>query len=166
MTPAHLHLALNHFPIITSVIAFLVFLSGLLLKNKSVKICGLSLTLLAGLFTLPAFLTGEGAEEQIEAINGVSHTLIHEHEEMAELLIWLVSINALFAAGILYFIWRNKVVSNYVYLLHIIFSLVVCVFFFRAANSGGRIRHPEIDSEVQLSAPYDVKNTGGHDDND
>ena len=153
MTPSHYHLVINHFPVVTSVIAFIVLAAGLILKNKTINFCGLSLTLLGGIFTIPAFLTGEGAEEHLETFGGVSHNLIHEHEEMAEVLIWLVSFNALFAGCVLYFIWRNKAISNYIYLLHLTLSLVVCIFFFRSAHSGGHIRHPEIEATAPSTAP-------------
>jgi hypothetical protein len=155
MTPSHYHLITNHLPVVTSLIAFLVLAVGLLLKNKTVNVLGLSLTLLGGIFTIPAFLTGEGAEEHLESLGNVSHKLIHEHEEMAELLIWLVSINALLAGCTLYFIWRSRVIPNYIYLLHLILSLVVCIFFFRTAHSGGHIRHPEMEATAPTTMPSD-----------
>ncbi|MFN5318872.1 MAG: hypothetical protein ACK5CY_08525 [Bacteroidia bacterium] len=166
MTPSHYHLVLNHFPVVTSVIAFLILSVGLILKNKTINVCGLSLTLLGGIFTIPAFVTGEGAEEQIETFADVSHNLIHEHEEMAELLIWLVSFHALFAACILYFIWRSRVISTYIHLLNLVFSLVICFFFFRTAHSGGHIRHPEMEATTPLSVPSNDQNTERSHDED
>jgi uncharacterized membrane protein len=159
MTPSHYHLVINHFPVVTSIIAFLVLMVGIIFKNQTIKLCGLSLTLLAGMFTVPAFLTGEGAEEHLETFGGVSHQLIHEHEEMAELLIWLVSFNALFAGCILYFEWRRKNISNNLYLLNLVLSFVTCLFFFRTAHSGGHIRHPEMEATAPQNVRSDDQNS-------
>jgi hypothetical protein len=69
---AQLHLLTNHLPVVGSLFATLVLLSGLLFKNSSVRRTGLALLAFAALTTLPAYYSGEPAEEKIEDLPGVS----------------------------------------------------------------------------------------------
>jgi flagellar motor component MotA len=88
MDGAHAHLLFNHFPIIGSVLSVLVLLAGFILKNGIVKKTALAMIVFTSLMTIPAFLTGEPAEEVLEAINQAPDAIIHEHEEMGEKGLW------------------------------------------------------------------------------
>ncbi|MBK7038717.1 MAG: hypothetical protein IPH42_20910 [Bacteroidetes bacterium] len=80
---AHWHLLLNHFPIILSVIGTGFIVASFIFKKQHLKFASLLLIILAAAFTIPAFATGEPAEEQVEEISSY-HEAIHEHEEIAE----------------------------------------------------------------------------------
>jgi uncharacterized membrane protein len=86
MNELHLHLLFNHFPIMGAFFGLLIVTTGMFMGNSTVKRTGYVLLVATALFTLPAFFTGEGAEEILEELPGMSHNLIHEHEEMAEKL--------------------------------------------------------------------------------
>jgi hypothetical protein len=84
MNEAHLHLLVNHIPIVGGGLAVLILAWGLIRKNKSIVQLALGLLVLVGIASLVADLTGEGAEEVVEH-SGVAfnHDAIHEHEEAA-----------------------------------------------------------------------------------
>ncbi len=85
MTPAHLHLALNHFPIV-GVLASIVFLIAALTRRNSMLLrAGLLALVITALFALPVYFSGEPTEEVVENLAGVSHDTIEEHEEVAKL---------------------------------------------------------------------------------
>ncbi len=63
-------------------IGFLVLLAGFILKKPQIKNTALGIFIFSGLTTITAFLTGEGAEEIVENLPGISETLIHKHEEI------------------------------------------------------------------------------------
>ncbi len=71
MNQAHFHLVLNHLPIIFPFIGLLVMIIGIAFKSASIQRTSFYIYVLGALFTIPAFATGEGAEEAIEHLPGV-----------------------------------------------------------------------------------------------
>ena len=98
MDGAHSHLLINHFPIIGSILSLLVLVAGFLLKNNIVKKTALAMIVFTSVMTIPAFTTGEEAEEALEAINQAPDSIIHEHEELAEIGLWTTVVVGLVAA--------------------------------------------------------------------
>ncbi|HSQ45288.1 MAG TPA: hypothetical protein VLM44_00050, partial [Lutibacter sp.] len=92
MNEAHFHLVVNHLPIVGILIGILVLLSGFLLKKSEVKITALGIFVFSALASIAAFYSGEGAEEIVERIPGISKTLINQHEESAELFFTVILI--------------------------------------------------------------------------
>ena len=84
MNEAHLHMVVNHFPIIGILLGFGVLVAGIVLKNDSVKNTAYCLFIVGAVFAAISMATGEGAEEMVEDMPSVGKHIIHEHEEMAE----------------------------------------------------------------------------------
>ena len=61
MNQAHLHLLVNHLPVVGSLFAFALLGAGLLRRNLTLTQAGLVAVLAAGLLGLPAQLSGAGA---------------------------------------------------------------------------------------------------------
>lgn len=152
MNGAHLHLLLNHFPLIGLVFSILILALGLLRKYDGFVRSGLLIVVISGALAVPTYLTGEKAEKVIEHLPGFSEAILEEHEEAAEFAIWAISLTAVAAAAGLFFsIKRNRIprplIASIVALN--LFSLVVIG---RTNNLGGRISHSEIrDTENQTS---------------
>ncbi len=144
MNQAHIHLLFNHFPIIGSIIAVLVLIAGMLLKNQTVRFVAYGLFVFTLLTTVPAFLTGEGAEEVVESYAGVSHDTIHEHEESAEAALWLMVISGLMACIVFYMEKSEHPIASKLRIALLAIALANVLFMARAGNSGGQIRHPEL----------------------
>ena len=66
MNEAHLHLTFNHLPIIIPIIGLLIMIGGILLKSEVIKRTAYAVFILGALATIPAFASGEGAEEIAE----------------------------------------------------------------------------------------------------
>lgn len=144
MSQAHIHLLVNHLPIVGSLFALVLLGVGLLQKNDTLTRAGLVAVLAAGLLCLPAQLTGEGAAAIVQDLPRVSRALINEHEEAAELGFWaLESAAALALFGFL--LLKNA--SPRARLLAVL-ALVATGLSFgllaRAGYFGGLIRHTEI----------------------
>lgn len=155
MNPAHLHLIFNHLPIMGMIFSLLVLLAGFLLKNRIVKLTALGLYVVTALTALPAFFSGEGAEESIEHLDGVSHDLIEHHEDEGKL--FLITCLLTGAASLLAF-WLDR--KNHSMAPSALFGVLALgiagiVTGQMAGTSGGYIRHPEIrkDGAVQPAAP-------------
>ena len=65
MALSNLHLVLNHVPVIGALIAFGVLLLALVRRSDDLRRAGLEVFVLFGLLTLPAYLSGLGAQREI-----------------------------------------------------------------------------------------------------
>jgi len=149
MNDAHLHIAINHLPMIIPMIGLLVMIGGLLTKSEIVKRVAFCLFILGAITALPANATGEGAEEIVEKL-GISHDIIHEHEEKAETFALIM-----YGLGLLSLVglWANlkqKGFAGIVTLVVTAFSVVTLYFAQQTGNSGGEIRHTEIRKDFKL----------------
>jgi uncharacterized membrane protein len=152
MNPAHLHLILNHFPIITPIIGLLVMISGIALKSEIIKRVAYVLLIMGAVSAFAAAATGDGAEEVVEHIQGISHKLIHEHEEKAELFAILSYILAAISGFGLWANWKQKPFSNLISFVTIAFCAVTLFFAQQTGTSGGEIRHTEMNGQ-SVNAP-------------
>lgn len=146
MNPAHLHLALNHLPIMGVPLAFLVLLWGYIRKESAVLRVGMILAVLIGIATVPVYLSGEPAEDKVEQIQGVEKSLIEPHEDAATIALILTSISAL---GSLFILIRRRGVptpSPEVALLLALLAVNAGALFWTGLK-GGAIHHQEIRTE-------------------
>ena len=86
MNDAHLHMVVNHFPIIGSIFGLGILIISIILKNKTVQNVSYGLFIISAVFGAVSMATGEGAEEIVENLPNITHQIVHEHEEMAEKL--------------------------------------------------------------------------------
>jgi hypothetical protein len=144
-SPAHLHLLLNHIPILgTLLFAPLVLLWGLWRRSREVTQVGVALAVLLALAAVPVYLTGESAEEQLEGQTWLDETRVEAHEEPAEAGLIVVLLTG---AAALVTLWRGRggrPVSNIWAVLVLVGLVVSAVLFAVSAAAGGQIRHEEI----------------------
>ena len=128
MNDAHLHLVVNHFPIIGTILGLAILITGIILKNKTVINTAYSLFIVAAIFAAFSMGTGEGAEEMVEDMPSIGKEIIHEHEEMAEkLAIVLYALGVISLLG-LFMNYKNNTKSNSVSYVAVIIA-VIAVFF-------------------------------------
>jgi uncharacterized membrane protein len=144
MNFAHLHLLLNHFPIIGTVIGLGLFLLSFLGKNQDLRRGSLIIFASVALLTIPTFMSGVGAQLKITPEPGVSTVLIERHEGAAMLSLWFMEVTGALA---LVALWQSHYRShprpwNVVSIL--VFSLLTAGLMARTGTTGGDIRHPEI----------------------
>lgn len=150
MNAIHLHLIANHIPILGSVIGLLVLIAGFFFNNREVRITAAAILLFAAVGGIVTNKSGEEAEEVVEDLPGVSHDLIHEHEEMAEKAMPFIFGTAVLAAATLFGEIKRKKFARIASLLLLFCALGVSALSGYTGYLGGKIRHPEIDG---LSLP-------------
>lgn len=143
MNASQIHLALNHVPLFFSLIGGIILLFGFFKKNDSIKILSLYLIIVAALFTIPVYLTGEGAEELVEKLPGVSGGLIEEHEEIAKIGLIIIIISGITALGTL-IVKKKESLLKTGFMLCAVLSFVSFGFMAQTSHTGGQIRHTEI----------------------
>ena len=150
MNDAHFHLVVNHLPIVGVLIGFLVLLAGLIMKKPQIKNTALGIFIFSALTAIAAFLTGEGAEEIVENLPGISETLIHEHEEYAELFFTMMLILGSASLLTLFFKSKKFVFVKYGYALVLLISIGCVVISTYVGTSGGEITHIEIRNDTSV----------------
>ena len=146
MNLAHLHLLLNHFPIIGTIVALGLFIVSFIGKNDDLKRSSLIIFAAIALLTLPAFFSGIGAQRAVRKDPLVSTAVIDRHEGAAMLALFFMLITGALA---LIELWkRRRIVTEKPWsgnlLAILLFSLITTGLMARVGTTGGDIRHPEI----------------------
>jgi uncharacterized membrane protein len=147
MNEAHLHMVVNHFPIIGTIFGLGILVVGIVMKHNVLKNTAYILFCVAAIFAAVSMSTGEGAEEIVEDMPSVGKTIIDEHEEMAEkLALVLYVLGAVSLVGLYLNIKKNAKASIVSFLALLI--AVVAVFLGKVTGTtGGEVRHTEIRAD-------------------
>ena len=150
---AHLHLLLNHFPIIGTIVALGLFLASFMGKNDDLRRSSLIIFAAIALIGLPTFFSGINAQRAIRNDPGVSAALIDRHEGAAMLAVFFMLITGALAMVEL---WRRRRIATEprwsgTMLAILLFSLLMTGLMIRVGNTGGDIRHPEIWSAPDMT---------------
>jgi uncharacterized membrane protein len=148
MNFAHLHLLLNHFPIIGTIVGLGLFLISLVGKNEDLRRASLIIFPAMALLALLTFFSGVGAQGAIKKIPGVSEALIERHQGAAMLALLFMELTGAFS---LIALWKSQGTSrparwNWSLSAVLLFSVVTVGLMARVGTTGGDIRHPEIGS--------------------
>jgi uncharacterized membrane protein len=142
----HLHLLLNHFPIIGTIVALGLFLISMIGKNEDLRRASLIIFAAMALLAIPTFFSGTGAQGAIKKLPGVSEALIERHQGAAMLAMFFMEITGAFSlAGL----WKSQGAPsragwNWSLSAVLLFSIITVGLMARVGTTGGDIRHPEI----------------------
>lgn len=142
MNLPHIHLLLNHIPVLGTGFAFLILLASLWRKSDELRRAALVLFVLVALLAIPTYLTGEPSGEILLRQNvGASSWQIERHDSAAEIA--LTAMECLGAVSLLWLLldWRKIALPRFLHLLMPLLALVVIGLMAWTANLGGQIRH-------------------------
>jgi uncharacterized membrane protein len=163
MNGAHWHLVVNHLPIIFPLVGVIVLITGLISKSEAVKRTAFMIFILGAVASIAAMTTGEGAEEIVEKINGVTENYIKSHEETAETFALLSYILGGISLLGLWANFKQKTFSTIVAIGTLVFAFVVLFFGKQTGTTGGEIRHTEIRNENAFPANNNESKKGDDD---
>ena len=144
MNDAHLHLFINHFPIIGLFFGFLILLFGIIKNNSILKSTAYVIFIFCMIMGKVSMMTGDKAEHKVEKMAEFSHDYIHEHEEAAELFMKPLYILGITAAFGLFSLAKKRSYERF-FSITIILIAAICLFLSKDVGvSGGEIRHIEI----------------------
>lgn len=164
MSPNYPHLLWNHLPLFTLAFGVVFLLISLLKNNSMFRKTGLIIIVLGGLFSIPAFLSGEEAEHFVEELSGISEHYLEEHEELGEtafytnLVAGIAALIALFTGAM--FEKYRKFVDTTVLLISFA-GLGITII---AAKHGGQIRRPELWNTQEIQEHSHEEHHDDHDD--
>jgi len=143
MSFTHLHLLLNHFPVIGTIIGIGLLAVALLRRSSEIGKVSLGLFAVLGALSVIVYLTGEPAEEAIENLAGFSEAVTERHEEFALVAtIALASLGALALSALAVF--RRKSLPRWITLASFGFALLTGGLMSYTAMLGGQVRHTEV----------------------
>ena len=158
MNDAHLHMVVNHFPIIGTIFGLGILIAALFLKNNTVKNTAYVLFAIAAIFAFASMNTGEGAEEIVEDFPNIGKQIIHEHEELAEkfaIVMYVLGVASLLG---LYLNLKNNAKAKLMSFLILTIAIVGIILSKAVGTSGGEIRHSEIRENSVESAINKIEN--------
>ena len=153
MDLAHIHLLLNHFPTIGSIIGGGLFLLSLIMNSDDLKRASLVVLLGISLIAIPTYLSGNGAQDAIKSLPGVSKSLIDAHEGAALVALGFMEVTGAFAWLGLWQFRRLARVPSWNLAVILVLTLVTFGLMARASNIGGEIRHAEIRAAQETVTP-------------
>lgn len=152
MNDAHLHLVVNHFPIIGTIFGLGILITGIILKNNSLKAVAYVLFIVAAIFAAFSMGTGEGAEELVEDMPNVGKQIIHDHEELAERFAILLYVIGSMSLISIYLSIKKNALGKYSAIITLVLALIAVLLAKEVGTSGGEIRHTEIRTKAIIGA--------------
>jgi len=150
----HVHLLLNHVPVMGIPFGFLLLAVALARKSLELTKASLGVFAVVALVTIPVYLAGEPTEEVVEHLPGISESFIEEHEESALLsLVAIEILGVLAVAGLVLF--RGSSIPTWFVTTSLVLSLLAAVSVGWTANLGREIHHPEIRSDFSPASEDD-----------
>ncbi len=156
MTTVHLHLLLNHIPILGSIFITVLFIVALIYRNAFLQKVSLWSLVVIALFTAATYLTGNGAEQAVQGLPGISQDMIHLHESVAKVGLGLMFVTGVIAlAGALFYSFKPKLPRLLLIVVLFVLLLNSGVFAY-IGYLGGQIHHEEIrgSSSLHVSRMY------------
>ena len=151
MSIVHIHLLLNHVPVLGVVFVTLLLLFALVRHSGEIAKLSLALLALVGALSIAVFFTGEPAQEAVEHLPGPSERLIDRHEDAALLATIVTGCVGALALGALA-AYRRRALPRWLTLFALFAALGATGLMGYTANLGGQIRHTEIRPASASSA--------------
>ena len=163
MNLPHIHLLLNHWPILGALIALALFVVALATRNRDIKQVSLVLFALVAIVAIPVYLSGNAAADTIKKQPlPPTKALVETHEGAALLAFTFLELTGVLALiGLWQFTRSNKTETHgasWASTAVLISGVITAILTAVAGNTGGDIRHPEIAGD--LAAPSGIAATG------
>lgn len=139
---AQIHLLLNHISVVGIPIILAVLAASLWTKSEKMVRFNLAMLVVIAAVVLPTYFTGEGAEDVVEKVGGISESSIEAHEEAASLALALTIALGVVALGAL--IGRTRSWGKWA--MGIVFALGLAAIgsLSYVGHLGGLVRHSEL----------------------
>ena len=143
MNGAHLHLLLNHFPIITPLLAIPITAIGVWRQSPPVQKVGLSLLTLTIAMGAAAYFTGSPAGEILKDYSGINRTALDNHALAAPYVFLGNGLVALASLLLLRKLSKEQTPSRLAWGAYFVLSLWALTIVLQTARLGGQIKHEE-----------------------
>jgi len=147
----HIHLLLNHFPVIGSVIGFGLFLTSFFGKNGGLRQGSLIVFAAVALIAIPVFASGKGAQLMLQGKPGISDAFVQRHEGAAMLALWFLEATGALALAGLWQLHCRARMARWNLMAVLVFSSLTVGLMVRTGNTGGEISHTEVRASQEAT---------------
>lgn len=147
---AQIHLLLNHISVVGIPIVLAFLAASLWTKSEKILRFSLAMLVVIAAVVLPTYFTGEGAEEVVESVSGISEASIEAHEEAAGVALALTL--ALGVAALVALVGRTKTWGKLALGIVFMLGLVAVVSLSYVGHLGGLVRHTELQSSPAIDS--------------
>ena len=144
MNFAHIHLILNHAPIMGVGFGVLVLLYGLMRKSCEVVRASFLMFILSALLAVPTFFTGEPASEVLKGLPYFHEELSETHKAAALIAFIFAGITGVLSLVALFRLAKKKECKAPLTIAVLVIAVITLGFFIRAGQFGGKISHQEL----------------------
>jgi uncharacterized membrane protein len=162
MSGAHAHLLLNHVPILGTFFGLALLLWGLARRSDEVVRAAWLALVVSALVALPAYVSGEPAEDAVKGRPEVSELLIERHEEAAQKALIAVLALGVTALAALVAARGERPPARVFVAATVLLAVAAGGLLGYAGSLGGQIRHAEIRPGAAAAARHDADES--HDD--
>ena len=142
MNYAHLHLTINHVPVILFPAIMLLLAYAMLKRDESLKRVMFGSTVIVALVTIVVYRSGLVSDDLLGHVPGYNDPAIDVHKQWAVYSLWLGELTGVFCLlGLLF--TRRRALSGSTVAIGLILLIVVSGLMGYTSYLGGHIRHPE-----------------------
>lgn len=145
----HIHLMINHFPVVLYIVAGVFLATGLWTRDKGSLNRAMVLIFMASFMGILSYYSGENAEDAAEAFLANSETFIESHEEQAGVSLVFLGLSLL-ASGLA--LAAKRWVNTSLFRAGVFISPLVLLTFgslILTGSTGGKIRHSELRDDFK-----------------
>lgn len=159
MNQTHIHLLITHLPIFGSMLGGIVLAHGLWTKSNQTIIAAYYVLIISSLGAGIAYLTGEGAEESVEHLQGVAKANIEQHKDFAVFALIALIILGLASVLGLFISLRKMQLTRTTAFVILLISIISFGLVARTGYLGGQIRHTELANGVNNTSENSDKDS-------
>jgi uncharacterized membrane protein len=152
MNVPHLHLLLNHFPTVGTVIGLGLLLLSFVRKNDHLKQVSFEVFWVISLLAIPAYLSGSAAQAAIAGLPDVSEPLVTAHQDAAVVALLFMELTGVVAWLALWQLRREGRLAGWSLPSVFFLAAITLALMASTATLGGEIRHEEIRTAQQEAA--------------
>jgi len=148
MNWTHLHLALNHVPVLGVPFVVLLLAWGWVFRKREVVRVAVLWIALVSVVAIAVKFTGDFAVDVDPTRLAEARAYLDRHEESADQATTAVFLLGLMASVALYVGRGERVLPTWMLAVLVALGIGTSVLYARSANLGGQINHPELRSAV------------------
>jgi uncharacterized membrane protein len=151
LSMAHIHLLVNHFPILGSIFVLILFLIALIFRQGFLQ--KLSLWFLVGiaLSTAVAYASGGGTRHAVRGLPQVSDTMITAHEQAARYGLVIMFLAGVVSLGGILLYSKRPTLPSYLRITVLLILFISVAVLTYVGFLGGQIMHTEIRPVAELA---------------
>src|ERR1700722_16674888 len=134
----HIHLMINHVPVIGLAVPIALLLIDRVRKNQKLEWLSLQMFVVFAVLTIPVYLTDSPASHKMREMPGISQEVIHLHSSAADFAFWAMEGLGAFSLGMLYKFRSSATVPPRLTAYVLALALTTLGLMIWTANLGGK----------------------------